>query len=272
MKNYETNVMEILRKIRPEYKYSVKEVLKDNGCVMTGIAVSKGSGISAVMYVDDLKESGMSCMHAAVRVAEKLADIDFNFYQNNVKKKVRDVRYVLDHCILRLINTELNKVKLSGSLARPWNDLSLVPYLVVGEAEDARMLMVITKEMLSKWKGVTEELIFQMAMENTPRIMGTKLYDPFEDFPAVCKVPFMACTNSDQSFGAVSVLFEDIRPGSFIIPSSVHEMLVLPPEFRISLNEIRNIVADVNREDVKDSEILSGNVYLKNEDGSITIA
>ena len=86
-------------------------------------------------------------------------------------------------------------------------------------------------------------------------------------------------SNKKGLFGAVQILNDSVisniveRLGNrfFIIPSSVHEMLILPAEHCSNdLSELSDIVKDVNMDHVIPSERLSNSAYLYDE-GEITI-
>jgi hypothetical protein len=86
-------------------------------------------------------------------------------------------------------------------------------------------------------------------------------------------------SNKKQLFGAAQILNDSVisniveRFGNrfFIIPSSVHEMLILPVEYSTNdLSELSDVVKDVNTGHVLPSERLSNSAYLYDE-GEIII-
>lgn len=86
-------------------------------------------------------------------------------------------------------------------------------------------------------------------------------------------------SNKKQLFGAAQILNDSVvlniveRLGNrfFIIPSSIHEMLILPVEHSTNdLSELSDLVKDVNTDHVLPSERLSNSAYLYDE-GEIII-
>ena len=80
---------------------------------------------------------------------------------------------------------------------------------------------------------------------------------------------FFVVTNKQRIDGA-GVLFypemmdnlaEVFDQNYFILPSSIHEMLVLPDNGEISADELRTMVAEVNATQVAPAERLTNNVY-----------
>ena len=81
--------------------------------------------------------------------------------------------------------------------------------------------------------------------------------------------PMLVATNKDKTFGASILAFgdmieEDVRKigGDVdILPSSVHEILILPKKYDSEVEFLKMMVEDVNRSCVEPSDILSDSVY-----------
>ena len=86
----------------------------------------------------------------------------------------------------------------------------------------------------------------------------------------VPEVPLYVLTNKSRMFGAACMMypgvFEQIVPelkgGFFVIPSSVHEVLLLSPENVFDREGLRALVREVNENQVEPYEVLSDNVYF----------
>lgn len=78
-----------------------------------------------------------------------------------------------------------------------------------------------------------------------------------------------ALTNEQGAMGAAVMLYPDlmkqiaerIKTPFYIIPSSVHEVLILPKKEGMALSEVKDIVRTVNRSTVEPEDFLSDNVY-----------
>lgn len=116
----------------------------------------------------------------------------------------------------------------------------------------------------------------EIALGNTQRMYPAR----FESFREAIPVPFdidlpmYILTNSKKAFGAGAVLYSGMKEkiesviGEFIvIPSSVHEVLVLP-EF-MSGPSIVDIIKEVNRTTVDPLEQLSDVPYKLIDDGEL---
>ena len=90
-------------------------------------------------------------------------------------------------------------------------------------------------------------------------------------------------TNESNSFGAGAMLYDGLirqyayanDTDFYIIPSSVHEILLIPAEKKdyVDIRELTCIVKEVNDTNVLDEEVLSYNIYYySRQDNTIVIA
>lgn len=76
-------------------------------------------------------------------------------------------------------------------------------------------------------------------------------------------------TNQVRSFGAASILYphmldmvaELLHENYFVLPSSVHEVIIVPGSVSPTYSELHKMVREVNETQVDDEEILSDSVY-----------
>ena len=77
-------------------------------------------------------------------------------------------------------------------------------------------------------------------------------------------------TTNNKLFGAISMLFleneKDIdEDGVYIIPSSIHEVILLPKKMCESEEYINNVISEVNNSSVEKQEVLSEHAYYYNK-------
>ena len=76
-------------------------------------------------------------------------------------------------------------------------------------------------------------------------------------------------SNEENSFGAVCIfydgvlemVYQTIRENFYIIPSSVHEVIILAESMAPKKKEIEETIRDINETQVEDEEVLSDHVY-----------
>lgn len=77
-------------------------------------------------------------------------------------------------------------------------------------------------------------------------------------------------TNSIRSFGAACMLYPEImdkvgnilEESFYILPSSIHELIIVPRSKGLDKTEMEEVVREVNSTQVKEEERLSGRVYF----------
>ena len=122
--------------------------------------------------------------------------------------------------------------------------------------------------------NITLEELDEIAEKNMPRLAPRFLCENADLLLAmgadVDSSPFTEyiLTNTDAWDGAATMLYtNDIamlaeKKGSdiYILPSSIHELILIPYE-DIDVDSLCEMVCEINHSQVKDSEILSDNVY-----------
>ena len=93
--------------------------------------------------------------------------------------------------------------------------------------------------------------------------------------------PFYVLSNRSGINGAACILYEDVlknfadgvEKNLIILPSSIHEVLLLPDDGDISYEEMSRLVTHINRSEVPEEDRLSNQVYLySRETGEVTMA
>lgn len=86
------------------------------------------------------------------------------------------------------------------------------------------------------------------------------------------QIAMYVLTNKQRINGAVCMLYEDVikefskKMGKdiYILPSSVHEVILVPADEFINENELSDMVSEVNREELDKIDVLSEHVYYYN--------
>jgi len=93
-------------------------------------------------------------------------------------------------------------------------------------------------------------------------------------------MPMYVISNRKNLFGASAILYSDyleewadeLESDLFVIPSSVHELLVMPAFGMYSEDEISQMIREINQTQVAREEILSDHVYIyRREEGRISM-
>lgn len=240
------------------------------------------------IYVNEMYEHYQMCndleavlFHAAGHYAKVLDGVES--YKPDIA-----IENLKDNVIMCLINTEQNRELLAGIPSREFQDLSVIYRWVIDQAQDA-IGSVIVSDRLAKEAGLSEEELFQHAVDNTRRIAPAVVMSMGEafgnivaemDVPEEVKEEFgreespvdtmWIIGNSLGINGAVSMLYEEnlhklaekVGDDLFILPSSIHEVLAIPAGMAEGrLEDMVRTVQGANMDAVRLEDRLSNSVY-----------
>ena len=254
-------LVEAVYVLEPDAEIRKEEVVKQNDVVLTGIVIGQGDGAVPIIYDDGPYEQylfGRSVESIAAKCVESIdqagiPDADFTF--PDIREKVR----------IKLLSTEANARYLADKPHREILDLSVAYYYELDESASA----MVTNAMAERI-GITERELFNSAVRNlskddlslTP--MGSVL-----GFSEEGPVP-MYVLMAEGRYGARALLdprTEDLILKAFkgqdciIIPSSVHELIMVPKNGMTEDTDIAGIIEAVNLNEVDEQEVLSFSVY-----------
>ena len=253
--------MEYAKTIAELINGEVKEVEKENGIIYTGVTKKSVTNISPIIYIDNLYENGVDVLDASKKVEEKIkqsnVSFDIDFINDYEKAKPR--------LQARLYNNKTN-VEVSKSAERyGFDDLIIVPILIVSEDDDGTATTKVTRDLLAKWNKSATEVVSD-AIENLDyeimdmaKLLGISLGEPMGMY---------VVTNKKRRYGAASVLkakdeLNRMFPeGYIVLPSSVHEVIVVKNDDNIKA--YTEMVKMVNSDVVAPEEVLSDKVYKFN--------
>lgn len=277
-----------------EYRVTVQDVHKNNNLVLTGITIlKKDCNIAPTIYLNQAFEQ-----YQEGRIMESICREIIRVYEEHKVQTDFDVSCVTDfskvqnRICYKVINAEKNKVLLADTPHVLLEDLAVIFYILVSNDAEGTGTITIKNDMLEYW-DVNTDTLYELALANTQRLFrGTvqsmanvmmdilskqmdeesamEFFDMMVDADDV--IPMYVCTNTMKLNGAGVILYNGLlqkfadRVGSdvFILPSSIHETLLIPVNEDMDVEYLRDMVRTVNRTEVAPDEMLSDNVYRYN--------
>ncbi|MGN0346384.1 MAG: DUF5688 family protein [Lachnospiraceae bacterium] len=168
---------------------------------------------------------------------------------------------LITHNLLKLWN-KTKETLYEDAIA---NGPRLLPYKLLSMAEMMKQLVMdrIMKEMI-------EEEGYDRDNEDEMEIILDRAEMEYEYmFPKMEEVPMHILTNQNQYFGAATILYHNIlqdvadsmKEDLIILPSSIHEVILLPYSVANDASEMANMVKEINRSVLSEEEILTDSVY-----------
>ena len=171
---------------------------------------------------------------------------------------------------------------------RKWNDLYLIYRSILSDqSEDLVTTMLITNSIMKHLK-FTEEELFQFAKTNTAKrtgIIAKPLSNPFSnifdfgnEMSGETDIWNFSNDTSDSTIlsnrnfmnGAALILCDEVMDKVvehykvnvlYILPSSIHEVIIVPDDDSVDVEYLKNMVYETNRSAVAPEDRLSDHVY-----------
>ena len=180
--------------------------------------------------------------------------------------------------MMELIPQKGNEERLAEIPHRDVEDMALIYRMDMGEGSNGRMTAVITNQNLTAY-GITAEQLHQDALANAPESHPASLRSlrdvmagmmGMETDPMMPGEPvIMVATTRDSFLGASVIQYpgfmeqaaEQIGGDFFVLPSSIHEVLLVPDDGNADYHSLEAMVQSINEAEVAPADRLSDHVY-----------
>lgn len=268
-----------------EYRVLLHHVLKNNSTQMDGLSILKeGENASPTIYLNEFYHELSNG-----REIQEIADKVIKLYETHCKKvefnieEFKDYEKIKGKLAVKLVNYEENRMMLRDLPHRKFLDLAVVCYVLVGKVGMDTASILVRQEFRRMWE-VSEEDLFLQAINNAKRILPPELKsmdaliqealskkdEPFwEEEVQEGEIPMYVLTNTSRFNGAAAMLYtnvisdfaERMETDIYILPSSIHEVILIPKCPDIEKTVLEQMVREVNAEEVEQIEQLSNCVY-----------
>lgn len=277
---------------RPDFQdaeFSVTQVPKPGSRTLTGIIIrTKNSQTAPCCYIDSWYErmaDGLPVGDIADSLAEDIkktvpppdTDILFSFAAAGpyIVPQLIDIRPGRNDGYIR--NRPVTKI--------PKTDIGILYAVELpGEHSGGVMTAPVTNAILQRWNVRCGD-VREAAAANGARLRPAEL-TPMSDVLAEmtgCEAgdsPLMILTNRERFQGAAVILYPGIKnlidrsfpKGFWLLPSSVHEWIVMPKSPLDDVNALVSTVTEINRNVVSPGDVLADNVFTLDEDGNLAAA
>lgn len=278
--NYERFIQEITACVKNQLSETENleqhQVLKNNGILFRGISIRKNNAVIApVIYLESFYEryqAGEPMEQLSQEILQSSEAIPFPVELDD--RTLLEFEEMKDRIIYRLVNREKNEQLLKEIPHLPMFDLAIIFYVAVRTEGMEDYAMLIRNSHMKLWK-ISISHLYEIARENTPRLYPYILrplgdYLRFVDGCEQMDSPLWILTNVTGVCGASAILYpnmpkqiyDTIKRSYYLLPSSIHEFLVVPAEKGICREYLKDMVHAVNEAEVAEDEVLADSVYF----------
>ncbi len=279
-KAFTDSITQLLQeKMGEDCTITVTKVLKNNDISLTGVVIMEESdSISPTIYLEEPYRQYQGGASLEEIVEDITAVYDKHAHNINLDMDFfRQYAAVEERIYHKVINYEKNRKLLDDVPYFRWHDLAVIFYYAMEEAAFGRASILIHNNHLDMW-GQPAEAVYRTACRNMKQHMPDlvlPMWRLLEDTMGIrmeeseSSMPLYVLTNRERIFGASAMLYsdkvrklaEELNTDLLILPSSVHEVLLLPDDKAQNYDFYRQMVSEVNRTQVDPEEVLSFNLY-----------
>ncbi len=289
------NIKDYLPAKYEESHVEVKEVIKNNNTVLDGLVVtSPDSNVSPTIYLNHYYEQYKN----GKDIDDVIGDIADVYIENAVDRRL-DISGIIDfesakeHIVPRIINAEENRELLADRPHQLMDDLAVTYHIQLNQEGTASI--AVTDKLMEMYDISVEEL-HEIAVANLEEKMPTSFRTMADVMKEMIFTEALKEFDGDRE-AAMSMAEEMLPPGDdglmyvlsneqrlngaavalnekamemvseqiggdfYVLPSSLHELLIVPKSAGMELSELESMVREVNATQVEPDEKLSDHVY-----------
>lgn len=211
----------------------------------------------------------------------------------NMKMQVGAVQDIYDYdkvkerLQLRLCDYEGNKERLQGAVYQKQGDFALTYYVIIASNEKGEAVYQIKEDMVERW-GVDQETVHNDALladkkrgvtlKDIDDVLGNYFYGSSvqenlllreEPLDLDSDSPYLFVLSNESGQNGAGVLYQpgvmekiaDLMDGDYyVLPSSIHELMILPANPNIQAETLQSFVREINANKVDIEDQLSDKV------------
>lgn len=270
-------------RLEPDYTLIKESIRKNNGVMLDALILRMPDISSApVIYLESLYQNYLNgtsvddLCHTIIAGLKKDPVIT-----HDMILRLQNPDTAHDKIAFRLVSRKANSELLRDVPWIPFLDLAVIFHLHLGHSAGNQITSIIHNRQMQNWRLSPKDL-FRIAKKNTQKLYPSAITrlehlifgwdmennDLLSCDPALPNIYVL--TNQNGINGASCLLYENTikdfadRIGSdlIILPSSIHEVLLIPDSHSLNYLTFRDMVRTINATEIPKEDILSDELYL----------
>lgn len=282
------HIRDFLPKEYEESKVEIREVHKNNE-VLDGLVIYGKANIAPTIYLNYYYDDYVNGKELTT-IMNNIASVrtKYDVGEDYDVSSITNYNSIADKIKARLYGKEGNVIISERPYKIFADDLAITFCVYLGEdGNGGEMSIPITNQLMETW-GVDVDTLYSVALQNLDEyrfntifeaMMGlTEDMDEFERemMPSENDETMFVLTNKQKINGAIEIInakaiseiVKRVGETFYILPSSIHELLIIKDNPEVNVDMLKEMVAEVNDEQVSPRERLSYSVY-KYENGKV---
>lgn len=274
------------RQMGKEVQITLESIPKNNGVVKEGLVIrTADSHVSPALFLQDIYSRLKNSPFSYDELACRLLNIGIT-EKEKLEEQVEcymDFYRAREHIFAHVINAGWNKARLESLPHEKVLDLAVVCSYRIDGGPTGSAMVLVDQSQTENW-GITPSQLLAMAKANTARQYPVSLISindmirmvADKEEMHICSedleddIPMFILTNTEKYFGAYSLFYPNVQQhvadvlnsSYYVLPSSIHETILVPDSGMYTPEELQNMVKCVNSTQVDPKETLSDSVYF----------
>ena len=214
-------------------------------------------------------------------IAEHFADAVEKGFRESPQvdlESLSDYEQMKSKLSMEVVSAEKNAELLESVPHERMEDMAVVYRFVLDQTDSGNGTILVTNQLLEQY-GITKEQLRADAMENAPEIRPSEIRGMSEVMSELAPgmIPEVApedeqmfvATVPDKIHGAGVIAYPNFMEDAaekmggdfFVLPSSIHEVLLVKDNGQMTAKELENMVKEVNATQVEPADQLTDHVY-----------
>lgn len=277
---------EITQRVNGACKVEIQKVKKNNDVVLHGLTFfTDQTNFAPTIYLEGYYE-----MHRHQISMEQIVDHIWKMYQDSLPDADIDMSFlcnfesVKDRVVYRLIHAERNKELLEETPHILIWDLAICFYYDFWSEKLGEGMIRIHNSLMESW-DVDCQTLMHLAQDNTPKLIPMtflsmhevlRQLDPEYELSDSMQEDLYVLSNQQKVFGATSILYPGVleevaqvlQSDFYVLPSSVHEVLILKKErYDVMKRDgviLHEMIQSINEQQLSAEDVLSDYPYFYN--------
>lgn len=280
--NYQEFLSHIMTTMQDHFKdpasVRLQTVTKNNGTVLDALLIlNPDINISPTIFLNPYYHRYLS----GVCMDDIYADI-IETYESHRPEENIDITFFTDfdkakgRIVYRLVNYSRNEELLKDIPHYRFLDFAIIFHCLLSSGEDDYATILIHNSHMDYW-GIPKHTLYALAKANTPFLLPYQLCSMLDlvadmlpsDADYSTLQPMYILSNKGRVNGASCILYDGLlaaiakQLGSdfIVIPSSIHEVILIPVANCSEITSYSAMVTEVNDTQLSDDEVLSDHAY-----------
>lgn len=270
-REFVNEVVNAVKVLVPTMEVECQKTLKNNNVELNGVIIKEPNrNMHPTIYIENfVGERDVN------KIAKEIVEIYHKHSKEcdeceNIIKAIRDYGNARQLLRVRLINKKNNTKVFNEVPYLPFLDMAIIVVVDIGIGT-----IKVTNKMLEEWHISNFEDLVCVAKENTfktPYVLKSieELLDLTDMLTEEMVIQMHTLTNEELFYGATEICNEKtmqeiankLNADLIVLPSSVHEVVIMPKFKDVDFGYLTYMVREVNRRDVSPDEVLSDHYYL----------